>query len=62
MASTLRLDTLLSPDGKVGIFLNQTTGRVNLVFGSWIFEEEGGIVMPMGRTKVQLNYTGADQA
>lgn len=61
--SEIRLyDKLLSSDGFHGLsFNNTTTARVNLVIGNWEFEEEGGIMTPIGKTRVAYDTTGGDQ-
>ena len=61
MASTLSLTNLLTPDGLSGEQLNSATRRVNCTISNFIFEEDGGVFTPTGKTRTAFAYTGADQ-
>lgn len=62
MASTLKLDSILTQDGVSGIVFNSTTGRTNIVYADWVIEQDGMVLTPVGKTKANYFYTGGDQS
>lgn len=62
MASILRVSDVLNQDGTSGVQFNPTTGRTDIVVGNWVVESNGGVLTPIGRTRVTFSFTGADQS
>lgn len=62
MASIIRVGDVLNHDGTSGVRFNPTTGRTDIIVGDWVLESNGGVLTPIGRTRVTFSYTGADQS
>ena len=62
MTATLRTQQILDASGVAGVTINSITGRTNIAYGSWVLEQDGMIITPVGRTKTNYFYTGADQS
>lgn len=60
-ANTVATNEVTTIDGTSGLAFNSMTKRINVRFGSWLFDIEGGVSTPIGKTRVVYDYTGADQ-
>lgn len=58
---TTKADQIYDYTSTSGWKYNSTSGRWNLYYSGWEFEHEGGILTPVGKTKVTFAGTGGDQ-
>lgn len=61
MAGRLVIDNLYGSDSTSGLTFNATTKRVNPVYGNFIFQQDAGVLTPIGKTKATFIPTGAQQ-
>ena len=61
IAPGINANSFVTVDSLNGITLNYTSRRVNKICETFVFEEEAGILSPLGKTKVTFSATGAQQ-
>lgn len=63
LSSTLMVsgNYVYASDGSSGLNLNTTSKKANRTFAGWSFDEEGGVMTPVGRTRIVFGPTGSNQ-